>query len=235
MSSHREKIDAYIQLEKKASFLNHFLSNFRFLDKVIAEKKGDYYILWKSDRWSQFMYSIFHIDFNQDGAIVKIHEEMNLVGKWIKYLYFGLILLFVGYIVYDEIQYPRDEYFFGDFMVFAVLLLLFYAIYKAVGYGRRIWKQKMAARLKIVIGLETEASLQEKEDAKSEWTGGKIVTRIIVYPLCLFLMFVGVYLLVFDNAATSPKGIVSGISILLLCGGYLVLDIKAILKKRKKL
>jgi hypothetical protein len=234
MLSHREKIDAFIQLEKKASFPNYWLSNFRFSDLIVAEKRGRLYILWKSDRWSQLMFSVFYITFNQEGMITKIHEEINLVGKWIKYLYFAFVLLLVGYHTYDEIIYPRREYFMEDFILYAVILIFFYAIYKAVEYGRRVWKQKMTDQLKIVIGLETKASLQEKEDAKSEWTGGKIVTRMIMYPLCLFLIFVGVYMLFFDNASRSLKVILSGLTILLLCGGYFVLDIKAIMKKRKK-
>lgn len=232
MSSHREKIDEFAELEMKSSYTNHFLCNFINKDKVRVHKLRNTYKLWKSDKWSRFFYSVFTMRFNAEGSIVEIREDLNSIGKIIKYLFLGLVVLFFVYILYEFVFYPYDEYYLGDFMVLVVIGLFLFAIYKGVAYGRRTEKNMMRDHIKIAIDLETEESLQAKKDAESEWTGRKILTRLIMYPLCLFLIFVSFYMLFFEGAST-PKGVSSGIAIAIMCLGYMVRDISILIKKRK--
>jgi hypothetical protein len=233
MSSHQEKIDAIIELEKPSSLVNHFLSNVCFSDQMIAEIKPYNYKLWRSDRWSRWMYSVFHITFNEEGSIVKIREELNPLGKYIKYLYVGFVLFVFASFIYDALLYPPDAFYSGHFIGPIALSVLFYGIYKAFAFGRTIEKNKMTDYYKIVIGLETAESLQQKKDLRSEWTGRKILTRLILYPLCIFLIFVGLYILLIDNGPKSVKSFGAGFFVLGLSLTYLIVDIKILIKKRK--
>lgn len=233
MSSHQEKIDAIIELEKPSSFVNHLLSNISYSDQIIADIQNQNYQLWKSDRWSRLMYSVFYINFNQDGRIIKIRERLNPVGQGIKYLYFGFVLFLYGYLIYDTLTFPPDVFYLGYFIPLIALLVFFYAVCKGFGYGRRIEKNRMIDYLKIVIGLETAESLQEKNESKSEWTGGRILTRMILYPLCIFLIFVSLYMLFFDEGPKSTKNYSAGLYALVLSSTYLVIDLLILIKKRK--
>lgn len=232
MSSHKERIDEFVDLEMESSYVNHFICNFNKEDKVKVHKLRNTYKIWKSDRWSRFIYSVFTIRFNTEGYIVEILEDINPVGKIIKFIFLGLVGLFFANAFYDYILYSYNEYFLGDLMLLGVVSLFFFAIYKLLAFARRTEKNMMRDQIKIKIGLETEKSLQAKKDAESEWTGGKILTRLIMYPLSLFLIFVSVYVLFFERSS-SAKGVLSGTAIAIMCLGYLVRDIMIILKKRK--
>lgn len=231
MSSHKERIDEFAKLEMESSYINHFLCNFNKEDKVKVHKLGSTYKIWKSDKWSRFLYSVFTMRFNVEGSIVEITEDINPIGKIIKYLFLGFVGLIFAYFIRDYILYPYDEYFLGDFMLLGVIGLFLFAVYKGVAFGRRTEKNMMQDQIKIAIGLETQESIQLKIDAQSEWTGGKILTRIIMYPLCLFLIFVSVYMLFFEGASTV-KGVSSATGAAIMCLGYLIRDISIILKKR---
>ena len=233
MSSHKEKIDAIIDVKKASNFINHLLSNFYFSDQIITDKQHQSYKLWKSDRWSRLMYSVFHITFNQEGSIVKIHEEINPLGKLIKYFYLGFVLFFYAYLIYDTFLYPPDEFYWGYFIPPLAILVFFYAVYKGVGFGRKMLKNRMIDHLKIVIGLETTESLKQKNDLKSELTRKKTLTRLILYPLCIFLIFVSLYMLLIDNAPKSSKSYSAGLYALGLSFTYLAVDIIILIKKRK--
>ena len=106
MSSHREKIDLIIELEKTSSFVNHFLSNLVFSNKMIAQKRKNEYKIWRSDRWSSFMYSTFQIKFDQEGSITAISEELNVVGKYIKYAFFAFTCITLG-LVFTKLLYSN--------------------------------------------------------------------------------------------------------------------------------
>jgi len=81
----------------------------------------------------------------------------------------------------------------------------------------------------VVNGVHTPATIEDDLPA-NEWTFGRTVKRIFIYPFCVFMILMGVYMLI---NPTDARSFFSGPGLILLGSAYLYLDIK-ILRTRKK-
>lgn len=80
--------------------------------------------------------------------------------------------------------------------------------------------------LTLVINKQRE--IKDYSTPKNEWTYGKIVTRLVLYPLSIFIISINLFILFdsIDNAVIAIGGI-------LIASGYIYFDVKGIIKRRK--
>ena len=226
MKTHKEKIDNLISLEKENTLINHLVTSLLNKGETIAEKKPNEYIIWTSNNCTSIFYPTFKIEFSNNGNLSKIKSELNSQGKLL-----GIIILgFISYFFISQLIIPIFENYenlnFTDFLIIIPFLLLIYGFFWVF---KRIYKNEtkyLLNELKIHLGLETNKTLEIKENEKNEWTLNRTLVRILMYPFAICLIIFSVYSL---KEGRIFKGLF-GISIV---SAYLYSDIKILLNKNK--
>jgi hypothetical protein len=72
---------------------------------------------------------------------------------------------------------------------------------------------------------------QHMEKQKKEWTIGKLIIRLIAYPFCLFIIFLGVYMI---GTASTWKSVLSGAVSIGIALVYLYSDVTILMQKGKE-
>jgi len=226
MKTHKEKIDRIIKLKRDNTLWNHILTSLFHKGKTIAEKNGDNYVIWTSNLWTGGFYPIFKIDFNQNREISNIETELSLYGKLCLILLIVVITSFTTMIlIIPMIENYREvnSYFLIPIILYSLLLYGFYAVMRMI-YNRE--KKYLIEDLKVIIGVETQENIENKELKKDEWTLSKIILRVFLYPFTIFITIMSVYMIL--------KGDLRGVFGILVGVGYLYADIRTIQQKRKK-
>ncbi|WP_157663282.1 hypothetical protein [Polaribacter sp. SA4-12] len=226
MKFHKEKIDKLITLEKENNLVNHILTSLFNKGKTIAKKNTNEYIIWTSNYWVGFFYPIFKINFDKDGEITNIKSELSLNGKlWRVILSSLLILFFVFFLIIPIIE---------NFKNFDFSMLIILGVFSLLAFGF-IWVFKkfyenetknLLNELKILVGLDSKETIEEKENKKSEWTLKRILLRVFIYPFALFIIFISCYGIYKGTFFRGFFGV-------LIAVAFLYTDIKIIWKKRK--
>ena len=90
-------------------------------------------------------------------------------------------------------------------------------------------KRNIDTFLENLVAVKKDIPVQEKiEPPAKVWSFKKVITRLIAYPTCLFLMGFGVYMNLNPENWMSQ---LAGIGLIVIAGIYLYSDLKVILKK----
>ena len=226
MKSHKEKIDKLITLEKENNLANHILTSLFNKGETIAEKNNDKYIIWTRNNWVGFFYPIFKINFSKNGEIENIKSELSLNGKLWSIILSSLILSFITYFVIIPMIENFTDFDLTTFFVLGILGLLAFSFIWVFKKFYENETKNLLNELKIEIGIESNESIEQKENEKSEWTLKRIILRIFIYPFASFIIFISCYGI---YKGTFFRGIFG----ILVAFGFLYTDIKIIRKKRK--
>ena len=227
MSSHKEKIDKIITLEKENKLWNHIITNLFNRGETIAEKNSKDYIIWTSNYFTGMFYPIFKIDFNKENNISKIETELNLYGKlWsvilaLIILTFSSILIFIPIIEYIEFFCLRET------IILVVYFVFIYSLYWAL---KRVYlneKKYLLNELRVIVGQETQKSIEKKEEKKNEWSFKMTAFRIFAYPFSIFVIIFSIFYML-------PNGNLKGLLGPPIVGMYLYSDLKILRNKRKR-
>lgn len=166
--------------------------------------------------WNGFFYPIFQFDFNQDHYLTKISDRINPAGR----LFFGLFCILTCipwfYWVFEDFDLLGHwVQILTGFIFLGVLIIIGFKIYK-------MEKEIQLKEIYDLLDMEIEHSKTEKE-----WDWKKIIVRLVMYPLSLFLIFISIFLVI-------PRGgYIMAIVTLTIVGFYLYSDVKILAQKRK--
>ena len=226
MKTHKEKIDEMITLKKENSLWNHFLTNLFSRGEVVADQKPREYVIWTSNYWIGTFYPIFRITFTTRNEISKIETELSSFGKLCLLLLIAVILIFSSIIVFIPI-FQEIEYFgLREIIILTIYSLFMYSLFWVMKKSYSNEKGILLTDLKIAVGLESQENIDRAEEGKGEWTPKMTLLRVFTYPFSIFvIVFSAFYLL--------PDGNLKGIFGILVCGTYLLADIRILIKKKK--
>jgi hypothetical protein len=91
-------------------------------------------------------------------------------------------------------------------------------------------KRNIDTFLKNLVDVKKDIPVQEKiEEPEKEWTFKKVVIRLLAYPICLFLIGFGLYM-IFNPVTWKSQG--AGIGAMTIAAIYLYTDLKMIMKNK---
>ena len=211
----KEEVEKLIELKEENTFISHLWTvisrDFRVKGEISSNKVN----LWKQGFWSMTIYPIFTFEFNTENHLINITDKQNPIGK----LFRVIILLPLAILVFaqliNDFDFIANWKFITLFGIILSLLILF---------TRKIYnyeKQNQLEKIYDLLDIETEEKLKEKE-----WSLKKMITRIFMYPFCIGLILLAIFLL-------FPNGeIIKAIASIAIAGAYLFTDIKILTRKK---
>nr|WP_199001351.1 hypothetical protein [Flavobacterium sp. ASV13] len=228
----KSDLQKLIQVQKENTFLNHFIFSLTKDYKTYGNIKKNKMNLWKSTGFTGSFYPVFSFEFDSEGTLIKITDELNPFAKFLRLL-FPLFFFFPTLsTAFTDFQLKKFLICISIFLIlsFASYLLSlkiysynkkgllkdFYQVLNSTTKSKQLTKQSKSK----ILNNETEEKLEK------EWTIGKILTRLFTYPFCFALI-----LLVIFGMIPDGKFIIA-IPMLVIIGVYLYSDLKMIFKSK---
>ena len=187
----RKDIEQLI-VENKISNLKTHFKDMLFYNtvKYSGEIRSDEILLWRSSYFLRGAYPIFHIKFDKQNRLNNIKKEKNpfhIVLNKISLILF--ISTIIGFFVTSDIKFAL----IATIGISVVAFLLNMVLTK----GRNYEMQLITDELKEVIEnieFEKNPELVRKSSSNAtnktnEWSLKKILTRLILYPFCAFIVY----------------------------------------------
>jgi len=205
-----------IEIEKRNTFINHFLTIIQDKNYFQGEIKSNKIFLWRQHFWNKTFYPVFTFELNSKNHLVNIRHRINPVGGIFYFVFvLSVLALFMpsGFSDIDwEIYYP--VFLFGVILI-SLLALLITKIY-------RFEKKQQLHEIFDLLDIEYEKDTPEKE-----WSVKNIVIRLFTYPFCLFLIGLNIFLLIPNN------DIMLALCSLGFVGFYIISDLKMIFRIKR--
>lgn len=210
---------------KKSTLKNHWKDAF-FCNttKYSGEIRSNELLLWRSSEYLKGAYPIFVLIFDENETLKKIKIEKNPYQKYSEkftIMFFSILSILLA--IWENLQ---TSIIFG-IGVSVIVFLLQLILSKARKYETKLLTQELRETIENIERINNpELIIESKEE--DEWTSSKFMTRLLLYPFCIFLLG-------FSLTIISPKEInftiIAGIAIVLT---YLITDILLIIKKKNK-
>jgi len=211
------KSDIVKLIEKREtdSFLNHLVNILKWDYQSIGEVRNREIRIWQQNSWNRMFYPIFKLDLNKDGHLINISHSINSAGKVIYILFLITISIIWLHSIFDDFDLSAHiVQISGWFIFITIFLLISFKVY-------RMEKKIQLENIYEILDMEIE-----NEQTESEWGWKKILTRLIMYPICLFLIAISFFFIM-------PTGKIFYMIIPLgIVGVYLYSDLKILLRKK---
>lgn len=214
----KKDVEKLIVLRKENTFLNHLWNVFSRDMKSKGEINQSEIKVWKQNFWNIAFYPIFTFKFNTNSHLTNITDKLNPVGKTI----IGIaVLVFLNLIFSKNLSEFNiiENWHILTSIIFFVLLVIFVA--------RKVYKFEKNNQLEQIfkiLDIEVEEKVAEKE-----WSLKNILIRLFVYPFSIFVITIS-FCILFENGI---KSFFLSLSAIVICGIYLLSDIKMIIKNKK--
>ncbi|RVT71092.1 hypothetical protein EOD40_17645 [Flavobacterium sufflavum] len=213
---------------KKSTLKNHWKDTF-FCNKIkySGEIRPNEILLWRSSEYLRGNYPIFILNFDQNKNLIGIKTEKNPYHKFRNKqstVIFSILILLLAY------NTDLRETLIFTFAILIFGFLLHIVLSKARKYETKLLTNELRETIENIENIERinnpELIIESKKEEEEEWTSSKFITRLLLYPFCIFLLW-------FSLTILSPKEInfkiIAGIAIVLT---YLITDILLIIRKK---
>ncbi|WP_407515703.1 hypothetical protein KFZ70_15165 [Tamlana fucoidanivorans] len=211
----KKEVEKLIKIRENDTVKNHFLTVISRDFQAKGEITSNKIKFWKQGFWNMSTYPIFIFEFNSENHLINITDKINPIGK-----IFNLIIL-IPIIFLIVIQFINGSNLIDNWLPFTlfgiILLLLILIVQKVYNFE----KQNQLEKIYALLDIETE-----EKNAEKEWSYKKIITRIFMYPFCIGLILLAIFLLFPDGK------IIYAIACLAIAGAYLFSDIKILIGKK---
>ncbi|WP_417887954.1 hypothetical protein [Zunongwangia sp.] len=211
----KKEVEKLIELEEENTFSKHLKNvinrDFRKKGKISSNEIK----FWKQDFWSKTIYPVFTFEFNNDNHLINISDKINPIGKILN------IIIFLSYSILFLIPIINDFEILKNWRfisIFVVILALSIILIKSV------YKFEKQNQLEYIVEFLDLEILNEK--SKKEWTLIKMLTRVLIYPICIGLIILAISTLFPDGEI--KLGLVS----ITIAGAYLFTDLTILLRKK---
>ncbi|WP_405397562.1 hypothetical protein [Maribacter sp. Asnod2-G09] len=204
-----------IEVEQVDTFGTHLLNIMKWNLGPAGMVSSREIKVWRQNSWNQMFYPIFKFELDKNGHLINISDKINPAGKIIYFLFCVIFSI------------PWLSWVFNDFdpIIHWVEILgwvIFLGIFLLVGF--KIYQMEKKIQLEQIYEILDMES--ENNNPEEEWSWKKILTRLIMYPLCVFLIAITFFFLM-------PTGkIIYMLLTLGIVGVYLYTDLKILLRKK---
>ncbi|TLF39753.1 hypothetical protein [Maribacter aurantiacus] len=203
-----------IEEKQTNSFTTHLLAVLKSDCRPSGEIMDREIRVWRQNGWNKVFYPIFKFDLNKDGHLINISDKINPVGRIIYVLLCALFSIpWLNWVFEDFEISSHWVQIFGWVIFLGIFILVGLKVY-------RMEKKIQLEQIYDILDIETDKKIEK------EWSWSKIITRLIMYPLSIFLIIVNVLFII-------PKGqFILTIISLGLVGVYLYTDLKILMRKK---
>lgn len=210
----KKEVEKLIELKEKNTFINHLSTVISRDFRAKGEIQTNKIRYWKQGFWNMTFYPIFTFEFNTENHLIKITDNINPMGKVINIIIFVPLAILIVCETINNFEFKPNWILLFLFVI--ILTLLIVIIRKVYRYE----KQNQLDTIYDLLDIEVEDEKTEKE-----WSLKNILIRILMYPICIGLILLAVFLL-FPN-----REIAKGLGCLCIAGAYLFSDIKILVTK----
>ncbi len=215
MNITKEDIEKLIEVKKDDTLINHFLTIVKRDFRATGQIERNKIKIWSQGPWNSTFYPIFEFKLNSQNHLIDITDKLNPIGK---IFYSGFLLGLISFFLTRN----WSDFNLQEYLMPLVIGLIFITIFLLIINNiYRFEKKQQLKEIFEILDIELDATEPERE-----WTLTKIITRVFMYPICIFLIIVNIFILI-------PQGeIIPMIGSLGIVGTYLYTDLKILLKKK---
>jgi hypothetical protein len=226
----KKDIEKLILQNKKSTLKNHWNDAFFYnTTKYSGEIKPNELLIWRSAHFLRGVYPIFHLTFDQNGKLNGIKTKKNPYHSLLNKISIGFfIVLVLGLLIATEFKTA----IIGIIGISIIGTLLNLVMSKAKKYETKILTDELKEAIENIERtnnpeLINKPKAEIKEENVREWTFTKVLTRLILYPFCLLILW-------FSITGFLPDGkTLYGILGIVVALAYPIADILLIIGKNK--
>lgn len=228
----KKDIEKLIIQNKKSTLKNHWNDAFFYnTTKYSGEIKPNELLIWRSAHFLRGAYPIFHLTFDQNEKLNGIKTEKNPFYKLLNKISIGFFIVLALVLLFTT---EFKTAIFGIIGITLIGTLLHLVLSKAKKYETNILTDELKNAIENIERknnpkLINKPKAELKKEKVKEWTFTKILTRVILYPFCLFMIYLCIQMILNpdpNHLRQRPLGIIG----IIIIGGYLVIDIIIIVK-----
>ena|GEM_PF-1344144 len=228
----KKDIEKLIVQNKKSNLKNHWNDAFFYnTTKYSGEINRNELLIWSSSHFLRGAYPIFHLTFNQNDELNGIRTEKNPYHKLLNKITIGFLIVFIsGLFLSTDFKMAV----IGTIGLLVIGLLLRLVLGKSKKYETKLLTDELKEAIENIEQVNNPELInkpksESKTEKVKEWTFTKVLTRIILYPFCLFILYLCIQMILNpdpNHTRQRPLGIFG----IIVVGGYLVADITIIVR-----
>jgi len=232
----KKDIEKLIIQNKKSTLKNHWNDAFFYnTTKYSGEIKPNELLIWRSAHFLRGAYPIFHLTFNQDGELNGIKTEKNPYHKLLNKTSIGFFIVLALVLLFTT---EFKTAIIGIIGISVIGTLLHLVMSKAKNYETKILTDELKEAIESIERgnnpeLINKPKTELKKEKVKEWTFTKILTRLILYPFCLLVLYLCFQMILNpdpNHMRQRPLGIIG----IVIVGGYLIVDLTIVVKNLMK-
>ena len=226
----KKDIEKLIVQNKKSNLKNHWNDSFFYnTTKYSGEIKPNELLIWRSSHFLRGAYPVFHLTFDQNNQLNGIKKEKNPYHKLLNKLTIGfLIILISGLFITTDLKTA----IIGTIGIAVIGTLLSLVLGKSKRYETKLLTDELREAIESIEHannpeLINKPKSESKKEKVKEWTFTKVLTRLLLYPFCLLILW-------FSITGFLPDGkTLYGIFGIVVALAYPIADILMIFGKNK--
>lgn len=226
----KKNIEKLIVQNKKSNLKNHWNDAFFYnTTKYSGEIKPNELLIWRSSHFLRGAYPIFHLTFDQNNKLNGIKKEKNPYHKLLNKITIGfLIVLISGLFLSTDLKMAV----IGTIGISVIGLLLRLVLGKAKKYETKLLTDELKEAIENIEQANNPVQINKpKSESKTEkikeWTFTKVLTRLLLYPFCLLILWFSI------TGFLSEGKTLYGIFGIVVALAYPIADILLIFGKNK--
>jgi amino acid permease len=228
----KKDIEKLIVQNKKSNLKNHWNDAFHYnTTKYSGEIKPNKLLIWRSSHFLRGSYPIFHLTFDTNNKLNGIKTEKNPYHKLLNKITIGILVIFIlGLCLSTDFKTA----IIGTVGIVVIGFLLRLVLGKSKKYETKLLADELKQDIEKLEQVNNPELINKpkselKKEKVKEWTFTKVLTRLILYPFCLFILYL-CFQMILNPDPNHPRQRPLGIFGIIVIGGYLVADITIIVK-----
>lgn len=226
----KKDIEKLIVQNKKSNLKNHWNDAFFYNStKYSGEIKPNELLIWRSAHFLRGVYPIFHLTFDQNGKLSRIKTKKNPYHKLLDKISIGFFILLALFLL---ITTEFKSAIIGIIGISVIGILLHLIMSKSKKYETKILTDELKEAIENIEQVKnpkfiSKQKMESKKEKVKEWTFTKILTRLLLYPFCLLILW-------FSMTGFFPEGkTLYGIFGIAVALAYPIADILLVVGKNK--
>ena len=188
----KKDIEKIIIQNKKSTLKNHWNDAFFYnTTKYSGEIKPNELLIWRSAHFLRGAYPVFHLTFDQNGELNGIKTEKNPYQKLLNKISIGFFIVLALVLLFTT---EFKIAIIGIIGISVIGTLLNLVMSKAKKYETKILTDELKDAIENIERknnpeLINKPKTELKKEKVKEWTFTKILTRLLLYPFCLLILW----------------------------------------------
>jgi hypothetical protein len=223
----KKDIEKLIIQNKKSNLITHFKDSQSYnTTKYSGEISDKEILIWRSAYFIRGDYPIFHLTFDDNNKLKEIKMGKNPFNIFLDRVTIAVLIILI---ITVFISTNLKTTFFAILAITLIGFLMRLLLAKSKIFETKILIEELKTTINNLDELYT--SKQEKEqnlenEKVNEWSFSKIMSRILIYPFCVILIWLALTLMI-------PEGkIIEGIFAIIVALAYPISDLLIIINKK---